>query len=447
VNTVGISGAHAADFTVTAQPASSVAPAGSTTFSVRFDPSATGPRTASLSFGNSDANENPYDFSIQGSGFSSAVLSPTADTYMNVNTNIYATDTTLRTYTWPANQVANAAILKFDLSSISAGSTITDAKLNLYLSESDATADATYSVAVHKIINKNPVLTQATGFKYDAANNWTANACCGNGAPMAQSDIAAPVTSLAVDKTAGFKVWTITSLIQSWLSAPSSNFGLLLNSDTNKLSDRYRYFVSMEGTNTAQRPNLQITYTTPALPAPWLSQDIGAVAATGSASSSSGTFTVTGSGADIWGTADEFRYVYQSASGDCEIKARVVTQQNTDPWAKAGVMIRETLNANSANAMMDITPGNGLNFQYRTTAGGASSPSVSGGAATVPYWIRLVRAGSTFTAYKSTNGSTWTTVSSTTITMGASVYIGLAVTSHLDGTLSTATFDNVAATP
>lgn len=90
------------------------------------------------------------------------------------------------------------------------------------------------------------------------------------------------------------------------------------------------------------------------LPAPWVTQDIGAVGATGSATYSSGTFTVTGSGADIWGTADEFRYVYQTASGDCEIKGRVVTQGNTNPWAKSGVMIRETLTAGSKHGMMIV---------------------------------------------------------------------------------------------
>ena len=63
-----ISGANAADFTVTVQPASSVAAAGSTTFTVSFDPSAAGTRVATLSIANDDANENPYDFAIQGRG-------------------------------------------------------------------------------------------------------------------------------------------------------------------------------------------------------------------------------------------------------------------------------------------------------------------------------------------------------------------------------------------
>jgi regulation of enolase protein 1 (concanavalin A-like superfamily) len=183
------------------------------------------------------------------------------------------------------------------------------------------------------------------------------------------------------------------------------------------------------------------------LPSPWQTSDIGAVGATGRASYSGGTFTVVGSGADIQGTADEFRYVYQTASGDCETKARVATVQNTNPWAKAGVMIRETLAANSKQALISLTPGNGVEFLWRATTGGTCSQAIDT-AASAPYWIRVVRSGNTFTAYKSTNGTSWTQVgTSQTITMSTSVYIGLSVTSHADGTLCTSTFDNVTAVP
>ncbi|PYV36665.1 MAG: hypothetical protein DMG06_30250, partial [Acidobacteria bacterium] len=68
--------------------------------------------------------------------------------------------------------------------------------------------------------------------------------------------------------------------------------------------------------------------------------------------------------------ADEFQYVYQPLSGDGQIVARVATQQNTDAWAKAGVMIRETLGAGSAHSLMVITPGNGSAFQCRPNTGG-----------------------------------------------------------------------------
>jgi PA14 domain-containing protein/galactose oxidase-like protein len=193
-------------------------------------------------------------------------------------------------------------------------------------------------------------------------------------------------------------------------------------------------------------PQSRLFTTFSGIPKPWTSQDIGAVAAAGSSSYSVGNWTVVGSGADIWNNADEFRFVHQTATGDCEMIARVTGVQNTDPWAKAGVMIRETLTAGSRHAYMALTSGNGLAFQRRTATDGISEHT-SGGAASAPRWVRVARVGSTFTGYSSTDGLTWTTVGSATITMGTTVYIGLAVTSHLDGTLNTSTFDNVSAAP
>ena len=74
------------------------------------------------------------------------------------------------------------------------------------------------------------------------------------------------------------------------------------------------------------------------LPAPWSSQDVGATGQTGSASYASGVFTVRGAGADIWGAADAFRFVSQPSLGDAQIAAGVISLQNTNTFAKAGVM-------------------------------------------------------------------------------------------------------------
>lgn len=188
---------------------------------------------------------------------------------------------------------------------------------------------------------------------------------------------------------------------------------------------------------------VSITITTPStLPVPWISGDIGSTGVVGSATYSNGTFSVKGSGVDIWANADSFQYVYQPLNGNGTITARVATQQNTDPWALAGVMIRESLTAGSNEAIAAITPSNGISFTWRSTTGGVSSYT-NGNAGSAPYWIRLQRSGNTFTAFKSNNGTTWTQYASTTITMGANVYAGLAVTSHANTVLATDTFDNV----
>src|SRR5439155_8516285 len=181
------------------------------------------------------------------------------------------------------------------------------------------------------------------------------------------------------------------------------------------------------------------------LPTPWADQDIGAVGVAGSASYASGTFSVAGSGVDIWNTADGFHYAYQPFSGDGQIVARVASLQNSDAWAKAGVMIRETLGAGSTHALLAITVGYGSAFQRRLTTGGASL-HIFGAVITAPYWVKLVRTGNTFSGYESADGANWVLVGTDTITMAAGVYAGLAVTAHNNTVLCTATLDNVSLT-
>ena len=200
------------------------------------------------------------------------------------------------------------------------------------------------------------------------------------------------------------------------------------------------------GDNTVFLDNVRVVPSSAILPSPWTSADVGAVGATGSASCGGGVFTLTGSGADIGGGADEFRYLYRAASGDCDIRACVSSLQNTHNAARAGVMIRENLDPDSIHALVDVTAGAGVEFIRRSTRGGACAvTSVAG--LTAPRWVRLVRAGNSFTGFHSANGLTWTPIGTNTIAMATSVYVGLAVNSHADGLLCTATFDDVSAPP
>ena len=166
-----------------------------------------------------------------------------------------------------------------------------------------------------------------------------------------------------------------------------------------------------------------------------------------------GTFTMTGSGADIWAVngveADEFHFAYKMLTGAGSIITRVDSVENTNGWAKAGVMIRETLDPDSAHAFACITPDNGVAAQGRPSTGGASFNTNEGGI-TAPHWVKLERSiAGTFTVSHSTNGSTWMSVtgaSPQTIQMGANVYIGLALTSHDVGLTCQAVFSNVTTT-
>ena len=188
------------------------------------------------------------------------LLSP-EDTSLSIDANNRSTDTLLTTYTWPDFKMANAILLKFDLAPVPAGSVVTDAMLYLSLVESDAIAgDDTYAISVNKVTGRNPVVTQATGYNADAVTPWSPSSCCQNNVPLAQSDVSAPYSSLAVDKTPGMKAWPITALVQEWMADPSTNFGLLLDSDASKLRDRYRYFASTENANAALRPMLRLVY-------------------------------------------------------------------------------------------------------------------------------------------------------------------------------------------
>jgi len=101
------------------------------------------------------------------------------------------------------------------------------------------------------------------------------------------------------------------------------------------------------------------------------SADIGAVGVAGSTSESGGTWTVKGSGGGFWGKTDVggFRYVYQPASGDCEIKSRVTAMEKPGNNSRVGVMIRETLDTNSCYAAMVMTPKKEGFYQYRAKTG------------------------------------------------------------------------------
>lgn len=182
---------------------------------------------------------------------------------------------------------------------------------------------------------------------------------------------------------------------------------------------------------------------------PTTSVDVGRVAAAGSTSTANGIYTVRASGADIWGTRDEFHFVHGALSGDGEITARIDSVTATDPWTKAGVMIRESVGASSRYAYTLVSGANGVAFQYRQTTGGAAGPGgVFDKTTRAPYWVRLRRIGNRFTAYVSTDGQSWRQQGdSISVTMGATVHAGLAVTSHRDGALTTATFSNVNIAP
>ena len=181
-------------------------------------------------------------------------------------------------------------------------------------------------------------------------------------------------------------------------------------------------------------------------PAPWNCADIGSPAPPGTQSfdPNTGTWTIKAGGADITGTTDQFRYVWQTLPADGSVIAHVVSQTVTSSGAKAGVMLRASTDPGAPNYALVVSPAQGIKVQLRKTQGGSTS-KLANPTGTTPAYLKITRSGNTFTAYTSPDGVTWTLIpgSSVTINLGSALLAGLAVTSHNNGTLGTVTMDGV----
>ena len=202
----------------------------------------------------------------------------------------------------------------------------------------------------------------------------------------------------------------------------------------------YWQIVANNGAGSTTGPVWTFATSASNLPPPWQSQDVGATGQVGSSIYGSGTYTLRGAGSDIWGSADAFQFGYQTLTGDGQIIARVTTVQNTSPFAKAGLMMRSSTAANAAHVIIDLRPdaAGDIEFMSRATDGGPTS-WISGSTQTPPTWLKLVRSGTTITGYKSVDGTAWTQVGTTTITLPSTIDAGLVVSSHDTSTLNTST--------
>jgi len=179
------------------------------------------------------------------------------------------------------------------------------------------------------------------------------------------------------------------------------------------------------------------------LPRGWNSADLGDVGVGGEASFLNGRFQLLASGGDIWDSADAFHFVSHPLVGDGVLVARVAAMQYTDPWAKAGVMWRETDSPGSKYVLLGLTGQGGSVLQSRARADGPSA-SVDGPALKPPQWLKLVRRGDLFSGFVSDDGKAWTAAGSTTNAFKSRATAGLALTSHNNRVLNSTLFENVA---
>jgi hypothetical protein len=169
---------------------------------------------------------------------------------------------------------------------------------------------------------------------------------------------------------------------------------------------------------------------------------VGSPAPSGSLLYEGGSYRLRGAGADIWGVRDSFEFAHRPATGDTSLVVRVTDQVRTHAWAKAGLMVRTDASPGSAHVSLFQTPDHGVSLQYRPISGGESLALPSGDASSTT-WLRLDRVGDTFTGYSSGDGTNWRKIGTVTAVVATTALVGLAVTSHNDGTLSGAGFSHL----
>jgi len=180
------------------------------------------------------------------------------------------------------------------------------------------------------------------------------------------------------------------------------------------------------------------------LPSIWTSEDIGPVALAGNVCYDAihDAYAVTSAGTDVWDNADQFYYVHTPFSGDIEASCRVSRLGAHYGWAKAGLMIRETLNPDSKQSMVCLTPDNGVARQQRlATAGGSDNNNIGGIHA--PVYLKIARIGDYMNTFYSFDGSSWIFINGDTNVMNTNAFIGLFSCSHEENYLNTAVIDKV----
>jgi len=277
------------------------------------------------------------------------------------------------------------------------------------------------------------------------------NACPPPQAPLSLQAVGAPTPKISLDWSAasGATGYHVKRAVGS--GGPYTAIAGVTGTnytDTNVLLGGAYYYV-VSGTNSCGESdcNSMEDLASAGLPPPWQDADLGTTGLAGSASYAGGTFTTTGAGADIGGTADSFNYVCRSLTNDGTITARLATLQPAGTSDKIALVMRESTNSGASSAVMmfDLTTGfHCVRFAVRSATGAFMTynwdgPYVIG----APLWLKLQRAGGTFTGSYSLDGVNWTPVGTNAFTMNSNLLAGLAVCARTTTAVATSTFDNV----
>ena len=183
-------------------------------------------------------------------------VAPLADTFVNLGRNEnYSSEPLIKTYTWPANNVANRGFIRWDLSAIPANVTVTGATLWLYYADEEAGGgDAAYTVNVSKVTGVLPDLDRATWNGYDGSSGWP------GGQDGGASAMAPAEASATVGKTHRWVTWDVTGMVQEWVDMPETDFGMAIDADQTAGNDSNRGFASSEHPDPMVRPQLLVTF-------------------------------------------------------------------------------------------------------------------------------------------------------------------------------------------
>jgi hypothetical protein len=395
-----------------------------------------GPGSAPLLF-TVDPSLTPGSYPLTISGQDSG-LGETSSIGFTLTVNAITGPSVLTVSPNPGTQTTQS--FKFTFTDPAGGASITTA--GVLVNTSQATAAACY---VQYTAN-----TQTLSLSNDAGTGWVGSAVIGTYGELSNSQC-------LLD----------TGASQASVSGSTLTLTLVLTPVVPTIGTQNVYATVSDSSSSSGWAELGFwTISANSLPAPWRDQDIGAVSISGNATytSTTGTYTVYGSGTGTMTPPDQFHYTYQPLIGDGTIAAQLTTVSNITQYAEAGLMIRASTDPSTSFVLLGVEfantaqPSSGACVMgVRTTAGAAATYSTC--SASLPLsnnpqylgpagWLQITRQGNTFSLQISADGVSWTSAGApVTLTMPPNVLVGLAVSSSNAGGFTWGTFNNVSVAP
>lgn len=273
------------------------------------------------------------------------------------------------------------------------------------------------------------VITHAAGVP--TAPTSLATSTDGDGIILNWQDNASNETYYQVERRTGSGGWVSIALVDANRTTYTDK-AISANTD-------YAYRVRALGTAGDSNYSNESEITSPAALA-LTSTDIGTTGGSTQVVETGSDYNVSAAGTDIWSTSDQFRFVHRQITGDFDMRVRVESLGFTNAQSMAGLMARATLDGNSRNVFVKARADGSDRMTYRSSTGGSTVGAGSGTVSFPNAWLRMTRVGNTFTTYASNDGASWTVVSSVTLSLPATMYVGMAVSSRQTGVSTTAAF-------